>query len=100
MAQITIPILGTICQYFNDFDFLAQQVIAFYIQRIGMQEFMTMVVPIFLISWVAMLAIIVPESSGEKIGFCVAIDLGLIFLKASLNADLSAPLKNQSQGFK
>ena len=46
-----------------------------------MQEFMTMVVPIFLISWVAMLAIIVPESSGEKIGFCVAIDLGLIFLK-------------------
>lgn len=40
-----------------------------------------MVVPIFLISWVAMLAIIVPESSGEKIGFCVAIDLGLIFLK-------------------
>ena len=59
-----------------------------------------MVVPIFLISWVAMLAIIVPESSGEKIGFCVAIDLGLIFLKASLNADLSAPLKNQSQGFK
>ena len=52
-----------------------------------MQEFMTMVVPIFLISWVAMLAIIVPESSGEKIGFCVAIDLGLIFLKGlgSLN---------------
>ena len=74
--------------------------IAFDIQRKGMQEFMTMVIPIFLISWVAMLAIIVPESSGEKIGFCVAIDLGLIFLKASLNADLSAPLKNQSLGFK
>ena len=74
--------------------------IAFDIQRKGVQEFMTIVIPRFLISWVAMLAIIVPESSDEKIGFCVAIDLGLIFLKASLNADISAPLKNQRPGLK
>ena len=74
--------------------------IAFDIQRKGVQEFMTIVIPRFLISWVAMLAIIVPESSGEKIGFCVAIDLGLIFLKASLNADISAPLKNQRPGLR
>ena len=45
--------------------------------------------------WVSMIAVILPASSGEKIGFVTALELTLVFMMGTLDTHLVAALRNE-----
>ena len=70
------------------------------------KEIVSLVVPIFLLGWISMIAVILPASSGEKIGFVTALELTLIFMMGTVDTHLVAalrgeqmPLITNAQGF-
>ena len=44
--------------------------------------------PILILGWVSMMAILIPVKSGEKISFLIAIELGLVFIIATLDTNM------------
>ena len=68
--------------------FLGQQVVLFIPQRKYKQTTLTIVLPILILGWVSMMAILIPVKSGEKISFLIAIELGLVFIIATLDTNM------------
>ena len=67
---------------------LGQQVVLFIPQRKYKQTTLTIVLPILILGWVSMMAILIPVKSGEKISFLIAIELGLVFIIATLDTNM------------
>ena len=59
------------------------------------KEIVSLVVPIFLLGWISMIAVILPASSGEKIGFVTALELTLIFMMGTVDTHLVAALRGE-----
>ena len=68
--------------------FLGQQTVLFIPQRKYKQTTLTIVLPILILGWVSMMAILIPVKSGEKISFLIAIELGLVFIIATLDTNM------------
>ena len=66
-------------------------------QTMSKKEFISLIVPIFLMGWVSMIAVILPASSGEKIGFVTALELTLMFMMGMLDTHLVAALRNEQR---
>ena len=62
-----------------------------------LKEFISLIVPIFLMGWVSMIAVILPASSGEKIGFVTALELTLVFMMGTLDTHLVAALRGEQR---
>ena len=65
-----------------------QQSVLFVPQRKYKQTTLTIVLPILILGWVSMMAILIPVKSGEKISFLIAIELGLVFIIATLDTNM------------
>ena len=66
-------------------------------QTMSKKEIVSLIVPIFLMGWVSMIAVILPASSGEKIGFVTALELTLVFMMGTLDSHLVAALRNEER---
>ena len=62
-----------------------------------LKEFISLIVPIFLMGWVSMIAVILPASSGEKIGFVTALELTLVFMMGTLDTYLVSALRGEQR---
>ena len=68
-------------------------------QRKYKQTTLTIVLPILILGWVSMMAILIPVKSGEKISFLIAIELGLVFIIATLDTNM-VPAEDSRPGLK
>ena len=78
---------------------LGQQVVLFIPQRKYKQTTLTIVLPILILGWVSMMAILIPVKSGEKISFLIAIELGLVFIIATLDTNMVPAGRGFKLGF-
>ena len=76
-----------------------QQVVLFIPQRKYKQTTLTIVLPILILGWVSMMAILIPVKSGEKISFLIAIELGLVFIIATLDTNMVPAGRGFKLGF-
>ena len=58
---------------------------------VGFSEFN---LPMLLLGWISMLAVIIPSSSGEKISFIVSLELAFIFMMVSLEIIVISPTRS------
>ena len=68
-------------------------------QRKYKQTTLTIVLPILILGWVSMMAILIPVKSGEKISFLIAIELGLVFIIATLDTNMVPAGRGFKPGF-
>ena len=68
-------------------------------QRKYKQTTLTIVLPILILGWVSMMAILIPVKSGEKISFLIAIELGLVFIIATLDTNMVPAGRGFKLGF-
>ena len=50
---------------------------------------MSIVFPVFLLGWFACLSAIIPDDSGEKLSFVIAVELAIVFLMATLDQHIA-----------
>ena len=54
----------------------------------------SIVVPVFLLNWFACITSLIPDDSGEKLGFAISVELAIVFLMATMDNHIT-PSGNQ-----
>ena len=71
---------------------------AFIVERKSSHYQISIVAPVFLLSWIACLSTLIPDDSGEKYSFIIALELAIVFLLGTLDQQI-APAGNFNSAF-